>query len=127
MLDERFFMYAEETDWCYRFKQAGFKIMFTPEAEIIHLHGASSRKIRPEMILQLRGSILLFLKKHRGRMVYSVGCLLVALFFLLRVPYWVVYGIVSTANRQYGFETALTYLKGIRCALTGWRGLCVQR
>ena len=31
IMDERFFMYGEETDWCYRFKQAGWKVMFTPE------------------------------------------------------------------------------------------------
>ena len=70
MMDERFFMYGEETDWCYRFRQAGWKVLFTPTPEIIHLGRASSKQRRPEMILQLRGSILLFFKKHRSRFTY---------------------------------------------------------
>lgn len=36
LLDERFFMYAEDLDWCRRFREAGFRIMFNPKVEIIH-------------------------------------------------------------------------------------------
>ncbi len=36
-MDEGFFMYAEETDWCYRFKSKGWKNRFTPDGEIIHI------------------------------------------------------------------------------------------
>ncbi len=50
MMDEQFFMYGEETDWCYRFKQAGWKILFTPIAEIIHLGEASSRQMKSELV-----------------------------------------------------------------------------
>ncbi len=39
--DERFFMYFEEQDLCYRVKKAGFKVIFNPEVEIIHTIGAS--------------------------------------------------------------------------------------
>jgi GT2 family glycosyltransferase len=42
LMDERFFMYAEETDWCYRFKARAWKNRFTPDAEIIHIGGASA-------------------------------------------------------------------------------------
>ena len=81
IMDERFFMYGEETDWCYRFKQAGWRMLFTPDAEVIHLHGASTKQIQSQMILQLRGSILLFLKKKRKQIFYAVACLLVSIFF----------------------------------------------
>ena len=36
MLDEQFFMYAEDLDWCKRFRDAGYKIVFYPEVKIIH-------------------------------------------------------------------------------------------
>lgn len=36
-LDEGFFIYAEELDWCYRIRQAGWHVWFTPEAEVIHI------------------------------------------------------------------------------------------
>jgi hypothetical protein len=36
LLDERFFMYAEDLDWCHRFRQADYKVAFVPQVEIIH-------------------------------------------------------------------------------------------
>jgi len=44
-LDERYFMYFEDLDYCRRVKQAGFKVYYLPEAEFIHEHGASGRSI----------------------------------------------------------------------------------
>jgi GT2 family glycosyltransferase len=86
LLDERFFMYAEETDWCLRFKRKGWKVLYAPFGEIIHLGGASSRKNKGVMALQLKGSILLFIKKHRSRFSYSAACLIISLYFLMRAP-----------------------------------------
>lgn len=87
MMDERFFMYFEETDWCYRFKQAGWKIMFTPCGEIIHLGGASSKQIRAAMVNQWRKSMLLYYKKHKNLVAYVSAWFLIILFLLTRVPY----------------------------------------
>ncbi len=126
VMDEIFFMYGEETDWCYRFHKAGWKVMFTPDAEIIHLGGASSRQMKPEMVLQLRGSILLFLKKHKGFWTHAAACLLVAVFFLLRIPYWLAMAIISGSDGDKHFQTVRTYLKGVLEALRGGRGLCVE-
>jgi len=126
VMDEQFFVYAEETDWCYRFKKAGWKSIFTPCAEIIHLGGASSSQRKPEMVLQLRGSILLFLKKHKGFWIHTLACLLVALFFLLRIPYWLAMAIIAGNDRDNHFQTVRTYLKGVLKALRGGRGLCVE-
>jgi len=40
--DEDFFFYGEDLDWCYRFKEKGWKVMFYPRVKIIHHKGASS-------------------------------------------------------------------------------------
>jgi N-acetylglucosaminyl-diphospho-decaprenol L-rhamnosyltransferase len=67
LFDEDFFMFSEETDWCYRFRQAGWKVLFTPEAEFVHVGGASTRQNwGPMFCEQVRGH-LRFLAKHRGR------------------------------------------------------------
>jgi GT2 family glycosyltransferase len=42
LLDERFFMYSEEKDWCYRARLKGWPVAFYPGTEIVHLHGDSS-------------------------------------------------------------------------------------
>ena len=41
-MDEQFFMYGEETDWCYRFRKKGWKVMFAPIGQIIHFGGQST-------------------------------------------------------------------------------------
>jgi GT2 family glycosyltransferase len=123
IMDERFFVYGEETDWCYRFKQAGWRILFTPNAHIIHLSGASSKQMKSEMVLQLRASILLFFKKHKGMFSYGLACLLVSLFFLLRVSFWLVRAIVSKRMRHSCLRTAKTYTSGALKALLGWQAL----
>ena len=63
LLDEDYFLFSEETDWCYRFHRAGWQILFFPGAECVHVGGAShgGRLYREN----LRGH-LLFLSKHRG-------------------------------------------------------------
>jgi hypothetical protein len=64
--DEAFFMFSEEVDLCYRVRQAGWRIVFTPEAEFVHVGGASTSLEWGRMFReQLRGH-LRFLAKHRG-------------------------------------------------------------
>jgi len=119
MMDKQFFIYGEETDWCYRFKQVGWKIIFTPDAEIVHLGGASSSQVKRRMYLQLRGSILLFFWKHRGRLAYWAACLLVALFFAVRVPYWLVRAIFSGQRQDNYLEKAHALIIGTGYAISG--------
>ena len=45
LLDEKFFMYGEELDWCWRCKEAGFKVWYYPKTVIHHYKGESSKKI----------------------------------------------------------------------------------
>ncbi len=126
IMDESFFLYAEETDWCYRFRKNGWKLMFTPDAQIIHYGRASSGPRRAEMLLQLRSGILLFIKKHRSKVSYMFSCVLVALFFLLRVPYWLVRWVVSTKKRDYSYRVLKAYLRGTMKSLCGAGALSVE-
>lgn len=64
--DEDFFLMSEEVDWLYRFRQAGWKVLFYPDAEVFHVVGASLNPARFQDIV--RGH-LQFLRKHRGRRV----------------------------------------------------------
>jgi len=127
VMDEQFFMYGEETDWCYRFKQAGWKVMFTPCAEIIHLGGQSSKKIATEMALQLRGSILQFINEHRPRWEYVLACLLVWLFCAVRIPFWFVCFLFSRQDRKYNWGRMKIYAIGAwRIITAGGKALCMR-
>lgn len=127
LMDEQFFMYGEETDWCYRFRQAGWKNLFTPDAEIIHLHGASSSQRKSQMTLQTHGSSLLFFKKHKHPFAYALACLMVAMFFSLRIPYWLLSGLAAKNSRKPRLQRARTYLLGTAYALTGGRRLLMNK
>jgi N-acetylglucosaminyl-diphospho-decaprenol L-rhamnosyltransferase len=61
--DDAFFLFSEETDWCYRFEQAGWKVLFFPGAEATHVYAASHKGLL--FVEQVRGH-LRFLRKHRG-------------------------------------------------------------
>lgn len=75
--DEDFFFYGEDLDLCYRFKKLGFKIMYSPEAKIIHYKGASSgikessrqiskatKESKEKALKESTRAMLLFYKKH---------------------------------------------------------------
>jgi GT2 family glycosyltransferase len=64
LLDEDFFMYGEDVDWCYRMKQAGWGIYYYPQTSIIHYKGASSRRKPLKIIYEFHRAMYLFHKKH---------------------------------------------------------------
>jgi GT2 family glycosyltransferase len=119
ILDERFFMYGEETDWCYRMKKNGWKILFTPVGQIIHFGGQSSAKTPVTMIIQLRLSILKFIKKHYGRPSIFLARLLTALFFIVRLPVWFVIYLFRPRHRSEASTKLQSYSTGILNVLFG--------
>ncbi|MEK9180985.1 MAG: glycosyltransferase family 2 protein [Patescibacteria group bacterium] len=64
LLDEAFFMYGEDLDWCWRAKVAGYKVIYYPRAEIIHFKYGSSQAIPFRTIRAAHQAMLIFYKKH---------------------------------------------------------------
>jgi GT2 family glycosyltransferase len=62
-LDERFFLYSEEIDWCFRFWQAGWPAVHLPMMTVIHHSGGRKRS---DLMPQLSHSRMLFATKHYG-------------------------------------------------------------
>lgn len=65
-LDEGYFMYAEEVDWCYEMKKAGWQVWYQPAAKILHVGGGSSQHRRPQREADLYRSRVRFFRKHYG-------------------------------------------------------------
>lgn len=64
--DERFFMYSEEIDWCFRAHQAGWRIVYLPAAEVIHHEGRSSEQNRVRRSRTFLESKSRYFEKHFG-------------------------------------------------------------
>ncbi len=63
-LDRAFFMHFEDLDWCLRFSQAGFGIVFVPQAVVEHTQGVCSRGRVRRVAYHKHRSLLIFLEKH---------------------------------------------------------------
>jgi GT2 family glycosyltransferase len=113
MMDESFFMYAEETDWCYRFKMADWKLLFTPDTQIIHLGGQSSKAVRPQMIIQLRVGILQFIEKHHNIVYYYLAKVMILLWLAIRIPWWGILYIISKNTRTEALLIIKSYWQGM--------------
>ena len=64
--DERFFLYEEDADLCRRLREAGWRVVFTPEAEVKHHLGRSMSKAPRRARLEYHRSHLLYYRKHNG-------------------------------------------------------------
>jgi GT2 family glycosyltransferase len=93
LFDEDFFFYGEETDWCRRFRNKGWKVRFTPDAQAYHLNGASGAAQPDAVFNEFRAAHERIIRKHHGplglalvRLVVTVGAgLRVILFALLAI------------------------------------------
>jgi len=85
LMDERYFMYSEEVDWCYQFKEKGWKIYFYPDVEAVHLWGGSIKRIRAKMLIQMYRSRIAFFRKYYGRRSADLLKLIVGFSCLLRI------------------------------------------
>ena len=80
-LDEGYFFYFEETDWCTRMRAAGWRVVFLPSSKIYHLQGKTVTAYRRECKVEYYRSRYRYFRKHRGRL--KLGILATMLFLRL--------------------------------------------
>jgi GT2 family glycosyltransferase len=71
-LDEDYFMYGEDVDWCRRFHAAKWRVIYYPPSEAIHFGGASSAVAPVKYFIENRKSRLLYFEKNHGRWARTV-------------------------------------------------------
>lgn len=86
VLDEDFFMYGEDEEWCARIRARGWRIVYFPMATIIHIHRFSSGQARRALKIIECMSPMLVLHKRRGYFAAWMGNLVILAGTLLRMP-----------------------------------------
>lgn len=88
LLDEDFFFFGEETDWCYRMRKAGWILMFAPVGEITHHGGGSVKRLNHKRDIMLTNATIKLHRKHGG-VVRGATCWLITAFFnASRAVFW---------------------------------------
>jgi len=67
LLDEDYFMYGEDLDWCYRLSQAGWRIYYDPGTAIVHFKGESGRAEQMKVLYRFYEAMSIFVRKHMQR------------------------------------------------------------
>jgi GT2 family glycosyltransferase len=112
LLDEEFFFYGEDIDWCRRFHKADWDVMFYPGTQAIHFGGASSANAPIRFYLEMQKADLQYWRKHHGKLGRSAYWLIILVRQLVRVPVYA-FKYIFSKNRQ---ETAQFKLKrGLAC------------
>lgn len=79
LLDEDYFMYSEELDWCRRIKDSGWGVVYLPAAQIIHHEGKSSEQAVTARHINFQRAKLRYFRKYHGR----AAAMLLRIFLLL--------------------------------------------
>jgi GT2 family glycosyltransferase len=93
VMDEAYFMYSEELDWCKRIKDAGWRVVYLPNASVVHHVGKSSEQAVTARHINFNRAKLRYFRKHHGYLAYLI----------LRVVIW----------KQYVLQIILEGSKGL--------------
>jgi len=83
LFDERFYMYVEDVDLCYRAKMAGFSVFYFPQVVVIHHIGKSTQKKKFNMLVEHHRSMYHFYKKHHNPNVFLRGIVFLSVWMRL--------------------------------------------
>lgn len=93
LLDESFFMYGEDLDWCRRFRKAGWQVVFLPEAEAIHYGGASSANAPVRFYVEKQRADLRYWAKHHSPAARAAFFLISCLHMVTRAAGYALVGV----------------------------------
>jgi hypothetical protein len=119
LLDEGFFIYAEDVDWCKRCWKSGWKVVFYPDVEAIHYRGASTMAKDPvRFSVTQQRSVLRYWKKHHG----SIKCLAIgAILFgrlIIRLTTSMALSFLNQKNRKAKAETIKVSIACLKALFT---------
>lgn len=119
LFDEEFYFLFEDTDLCYRLKKAGWRLWYSPEAQILHHGGASFKKVlRSERAAMYFEGLIRFFRKHSSPSRFLLFRLTLAVTLCLRIPLAVLFSLSPLGRvRRKWKGTVPIYSKILRSLL----------
>jgi len=114
LLDEGYFMYTEEIDWCYRMHQAGWEVWYHAEAPVIHYSGSSANRASELQLQRLYASKARFLECDAGSSIAHVFRASVRVAALAQAMRWYMASLLGKADSR---NKAAVYLRLARAEL----------
>jgi GT2 family glycosyltransferase len=115
-MDEAYFMYSEELDWCRRIKEAGWRVVYYPQARILHHYGKSSEQAVTARHINFQRAKLRYYRKYHGRTQTAILRLFLLLVYLWQLVLELVKGALGS-KRELRRERVNTYAKVLRSGL----------
>jgi N-acetylglucosaminyl-diphospho-decaprenol L-rhamnosyltransferase len=115
-MDEGYFMYSEELDWCKRIKLAGWGVMYLPTAQVIHYQGKSSEQASTLRHIHFNRAKLRYFGKYHGRMAMHSLRLILLLNFAAQFVLEGVKGLLGH-KRPLRWQRARAYAQVLRSGL----------
>lgn len=102
ILDERFFFFGEETDWCRRMRDAGWRVVYAPVGEITHHGGGSVKRLNHRRDVMLSEATIRLQRKYNGWAGGVVAFILIFAFNFSRALFWSLLAPVLRSDRARG-------------------------
>lgn len=99
MMDDRFFMYSEESEWCWRVRQAGLKVRYNPDIRLMHYGAVSTGQTSPWKSVEIAKGHILFLRFTRGPVIAWLGTCLMAAGDLLRAVWFLPVSLIRPGHK----------------------------
>jgi len=109
-LDETFFFCGEETDWCRRFRAGGWRLMFAPVGEIVHIGNASGRRYDHKRDVLLTAGLVGYHRKHSG-VLGAAACW--AMLYAFNVSRWLGWTILKPFAQSYKVDARAEHFRGV--------------
>ncbi|WP_245220677.1 MULTISPECIES: glycosyltransferase family 2 protein [unclassified Ruegeria] len=117
-LDEAFFFYGEETDWCRRIRDAGWRLVFAPVGKITHFGGGTVKKLHYRRDIMLSEAVVRLHKKHGNLLGAYAAYLILLAFNSSRALYWTISSTIK--SHEHSKDRALHFRKVLRHSNEIW-------
>jgi GT2 family glycosyltransferase len=99
-LDERFFFYREDVDWCKRFWQSTWEVRFCPDAVATHFGGSSTKQAPTRFFIERQRAAMTYWRKHHGRTGAAYYATLLVLGQSMRALAWIALWLAQPSKRR---------------------------